>query len=312
MIYIYETDQGGASPKRPSGWRVCLLTRLRPRGVWRSLRSETSPCCCVSVCMTRPPAGVITPSAGRSGISAALTDRRRTNPLKCYSLPLLLKVVLLWMTQLWTCLESVGRRAENEYIINVGSHLANAVLTAFIVCFFQDMKCRVWCILHMFLWKVNIRTSVFLNESFSFSYPRHSSDFDVKQSSWTGYKDVSDLASSLEVSWRSALLREGICHWERLIGKCGREADRLWIPDVVVTVQAFTCDVYIFNIVEGSLTYKLHIFKLRISIFKCIICIPMYLWDFSCADWRHVWLHCRFNWLHFSWHIIFHFFLLID
>lgn len=92
--------------------------------------------------------------------------RRRTgdalvNSQQYYLLPLLLKVLLRWMT-LFSTLESVGCRAENEYMINVGSHLAKRCLTVFFFfClffffFFKEMKCRVWCILHMFFRKVNI------------------------------------------------------------------------------------------------------------------------------------------------------------
>lgn len=69
-------------------------------------------------------------------------------------LALLLKVLLVWMT-IFLTLERVGCRVENEYTISVGSNLTNLI---FFVYFFKEMKCRVWCILHMFFWKVNLRT----------------------------------------------------------------------------------------------------------------------------------------------------------
>lgn len=73
--------------------------------------------------------------------------RRRTgdalvNSKQYYLLPLLLKVLLWWMT-LFSTLESIGCRTENEYIINVGSHLANAVQLIVCVCvvFFFFLFC---------------------------------------------------------------------------------------------------------------------------------------------------------------------------
>lgn len=59
------------------------------------------------------------------------------------------------------------------------------------------MKCRVWCILHMFLWKVNIRTFCIHSH---FYYQLHSFDFDVKQSTWNGYKDLNGLTHTVEFS----------------------------------------------------------------------------------------------------------------
>lgn len=97
--------------------------------------------------------------------------RRTGDTFKNCMTPLLLKVLLLWMTLL-TILGSVGFRAENEYMNNVGSNRANTVkLFELFFVFLKEIKCRVWCILHMFLWNVNMRSD------FSCHHRLHSSDF---------------------------------------------------------------------------------------------------------------------------------------
>lgn len=152
-----------------------------------------------------------------------------------YLLALLLKVLLVWMT-IFLTLGSVGCRVENEYTISVGSNLTNAVLT-FCVYFFKEMKCRVWCILHMFFWKVNLRTFLYTTYFITNTIPStliFFLSFFLKYSTWNGHNELSCLKHTLgfrhdafplrpalrspvrwNVTWRPtrAITVSGSCMW---------------------------------------------------------------------------------------------------
>lgn len=100
--------------------------------------------------------------------------------LRC---PLLLGVGSAWhrrtgdvlvnlSTVLFTTTITKGLIAMNDFIVDIGRRWLQGWewihdqcrikpgqrRLTFLCLFFYEMKCRVWCILHMFLWKVNIRT----------------------------------------------------------------------------------------------------------------------------------------------------------
>lgn len=186
---------------------------------------------------------------------------------------------------------SAGCRAENEYMNSVGSKPGRRSVTV-CVYFFKERNSRVWCILHMFLWKVNIRT--FCIWLLPFYYQLHSFGL------WFKMKNLGD--KRFERFWFHAYLncvmqRDHLqdkmwcaCHDEQSLAVVYQFCIVLlnvsgWFHNLLFTAGQRLCHL--------SFGWKLTPFSFFSKTNLLII-----FWEFSCTTevvWRQMWIISAFT-----------------